>query len=186
MAFRADGNGFVMEGAKFPPLPLPANVTEDARQAGAAWAREVRDSGSESLHAVVQSLVKRLDSAVMQDVGQDVPRQEILLLDPDPDARYSVSLRAERLGHGVVAVGELAAVPADYRPTVIVTETRLPDADDAVEKLRARFDVPIIVCTADARDEAYTAARRAGADEVLVKPVPIGRLLRAMTSGVRV
>jgi DNA-binding response OmpR family regulator len=117
-----------------------------------------------------------------------------LLVDRDRDTR---EMYAEYLRTATYAVAEAGdgrqalAIALERRPSIVVTETRLPGIDgfELCRLLRAdaaTTSTPILVVTADAYAADLQRARDAGASEVLVKPclpevvlVEIQRLLRA-------
>ena len=103
----------------------------------------------------------------------------VLVADPHDDTR---SMYAEALAFAGCEViqaadgGDALDKALLHEPRLVITETRLPlvDGYTLCESLRrepATRDVPILVITAEARDEQVARARAAGADVVLTKPV---------------
>jgi CheY-like chemotaxis protein len=109
----------------------------------------------------------------------------ILIADADADTRglYRESLRATGCDVIDAADGREALVSAlTHRPSLVITETRLPifDGFQLCELLRRDWQtssVPILVLTADVRKSEVDRARKAGADSVLIKPVTPEALL---------
>lgn len=110
----------------------------------------------------------------------------VLVADADDDTRslYRDSLR--RAGCDVVdaADGRDALVKAlSHRPTIVITETRLPIFDGYALCEILRHDsvtrgVPILVVTTETRPSELDRARYAGADCVLHKPVSLDALFQ--------
>ena len=129
-----------------------------------------------SLRAVFRE--RRLMS-VLPDVSHVAGSVRILVADADDDTR---SLYREALTHAgceviAAADGRDALVEAlARRPTLVVTETRLPVVDgyglcEVLRRDPLTRTVPILVVTTDTRDVEMKRARVAGADAVLNKPV---------------
>ena len=109
----------------------------------------------------------------------------ILIADVDEDTRdlYRESLRSTGCDVVDAADGRAALVSAlTHRPSLVITETRLPifDGFELCEVLRRDWQtssVPILVVTGEARKSELDRARKAGADSVLIKPVTPDALL---------
>lgn len=109
----------------------------------------------------------------------------MLVADADYDTRalYRDSLKLAGCDVVDAADGRDALVKAlSHRPTLVVTESRLPlfDGYALCEVLRRDSmtrDVPILVVTTEQQPEELDRARAAGADRVLVKPVSPDALL---------
>jgi two-component system, chemotaxis family, chemotaxis protein CheY len=117
----------------------------------------------------------------------------VLVADADADTRllYRESLRLAGCDVVDAADGRDALVKAlSHRPTLVITETRLPILDgyalcQVLRRDSATRGVPILVVTAETRPNELNRAREAGADGLLIKPVSpdavlneIQRLLR--------
>jgi DNA-binding response OmpR family regulator len=95
----------------------------------------------------------------------------VLLVEPHADTRelYDVGLTAA--GFEVVTVADMASAMIAFtmhRPTIVVSETRLPDGSDMLTNL-ARVGVPVIALTTEPLWERR-AFRAAGLTAVLLKP----------------
>ncbi|WP_435105726.1 response regulator transcription factor [Arhodomonas sp. AD133] len=109
----------------------------------------------------------------------------VLIIDDDETFRRTLARRLTRRGHSVTHVG----TPAEAReailgqqPAVIVLDLRLAEASglDLLPELRAGAPASrILVLSGFASVAATVAAMRAGADDVLAKPVDIETLLAA-------
>lgn len=110
----------------------------------------------------------------------------ILVVDADDDTRSRYRQSLKQAGCDVVdaADGREALVKAlSHRPTLVITETRLPlfDGYALCEVLRrdsTTRTVPILVVTAEKRPSAVDRAHDAGADAVIIKPVSPEALLK--------
>jgi CheY-like chemotaxis protein len=125
-----------------------------------------------------------LERATDQTVGRTTtaPRpaeaKVALLVDRDEDTRQMYAEFLEQCGWEITLAAdgrEALAKALAQRPSIVVTETRLPIVDgfELCERLKrepATASMPIIVVTADAYAPDVQRAREAGADVVLVKP----------------
>jgi CheY-like chemotaxis protein len=75
---------------------------------------------------------------------------------------------------------------ADY--SIVLMDLRMPGMDGltAIEHIRARSDakagLPIIVVTADTSSDLRERCLARGADEVILKPIAMAKLLKTMTA----
>lgn len=110
----------------------------------------------------------------------------VLVADADKDTRsvYRESLKLSGCDVVEAADGRDALVKAlSQRPTVVVTETRLPIFDgyalcEVLRRDSMTRGVPIVVVTAETKPTELDRALDAGADAVLIKPVPPDMLLQ--------
>jgi two-component system phosphate regulon response regulator PhoB len=110
-----------------------------------------------------------------------VPRPRVLLVDPDADSRalYERSFMTAGFDVAHAADGRDALTKALVRPpSLVVMELSLPHIDgvalcEILRRDRVTRATPILVVTAELRPVELERARRAGADDVLVKPVPL-------------
>jgi CheY-like chemotaxis protein len=76
----------------------------------------------------------------------------------------------------------------DGQYSIILMDLRMPGMDGltAIRHLRARTDakaqLPVIVVTADTAVDLRERCIAQGADDVILKPVAMGKLLKAMSS----
>ena len=117
----------------------------------------------------------------------------ILLADTDSDARDRYRAYLQLAGCDVVDAGDGrdALVKAfSHRPTLVVTDTRLPLIDGYALCQVLRRDpttrtVPILVVTSEKGATELERARDAGADEVLIKPITPDALLNEIQRLIR-
>ena len=113
------------------------------------------------------------------------PSCRILIADPDSDTRelYRETLRGTGCDVIDAADGRDALVRAlVHRPSLVITETRLPGFDGyalcgVLRRDLVTRSVPILVVTSDSRKPEIDRAREAGADSVLIKPITPNDLL---------
>ena len=110
----------------------------------------------------------------------------VLVADADDDtrARYCESLKLAGCDVVDASDGREALVKAlSHRPTVVITETRLPFFDgyalcEVLRRDSVTRGVPILVVTTETQPTELDRARDAGADCVLTKPVSLDALLK--------
>jgi two-component system KDP operon response regulator KdpE len=114
----------------------------------------------------------------------------VLVVEDDEPLRRALrtSLRARTFEVIEHANGEDAIVSvADRRPDVVLLDLGLPDVDgiEALRRMRAFSDVPIVVLTARDRQADKIAALDAGADDYVTKPFDIEELLARVRAVLR-
>jgi signal transduction histidine kinase/DNA-binding response OmpR family regulator len=162
------------------PLRLPERISAADRAAAELWAAAVRAGPAAPLHEVVRALVKSLDAQAPRRAAARAGGRRVLVLDPDPDGRYSLVRQLERLGFDAVAAAAIGEWPESFHADVVVTESRLPDVADPIAAVRARCGAPVVVLTSDARADTRDAALRAGVAAFLAKPVSTAQLAAAL------
>jgi CheY-like chemotaxis protein len=107
---------------------------------------------------------------------------KILIVDDAGDVRTLLSVCFLHAGHTVVTArhgAEALAYLATAAADLVVTDVRMPELDGLALLRRLRTeghaDLPVIVLTGQVTDRP--AARAAGADAFLVKPVPLVELV---------
>ncbi len=113
-----------------------------------------------------------------------VARSRVLVADDNADMRdYVCRLLASRHDCEVVADGaEALAAVRRSRPDLVVTDVMMPRLDGfglirAIREDRALRDLPVIVLSARAGEEASVEGIAAGADDYLVKPFSARELI---------
>jgi uncharacterized protein (TIGR02266 family) len=106
------------------------------------------------------------------------PTPTILVVDDVPLFRELEALFLARCGRVITAASghEALAVAERERPSVIVLDAHLPDlsGEEVCRRLKRpgpALEAPIVVVTGSGAAEEHAAAIRAGADDVLAKPL---------------
>jgi DNA-binding response OmpR family regulator len=97
-------------------------------------------------------------------------RIRVLLVEPHADTRELYELGLTAAGFDVVAVADASAAMvacANLQPSIVVSETRLPDYGELMTRL-ADAGVPVIALTTDQR--YHLCPLDAGSRAVLLKP----------------
>ena len=123
--------------------------------------------------------------SLVPPTGQFGAGRRIVLADDEPMQLKLASFRLSRLGFEVEAVGDgRAALDAIRRkvPDAIVSDVMMPELDGfgLLRALRAderTRDLPIMMLSARAGEEARVEGLEAGADDYLVKPFAFSELL---------
>jgi len=108
----------------------------------------------------------------------EVDIMRVLLVEDSSDLRYLLARILKGQGFEVCeATNGREALDglAGFVPDVVVTDLMMPELDgfELIRRLRAMptmAEVPIVVMTATATNEAVREARRAGAADILAKP----------------
>lgn len=119
-------------------------------------------------------------------------KRRILIVDDAPMFRELESLFLGRSGHVFTACDGYEALDAAHRdfPDVIVTDLSMPgmDGDELCVRVKSDPDlrrIPVIVVTGGALPEEHERAVRAGADDVLEKPVSRLTLIQSVNHFLR-
>lgn len=108
----------------------------------------------------------------------------VVVVEDDPDASETLKELLEINGYAVRTAADACAAMQmirDYRPTCVLLDLGLPETADGLGVaawLQASFGptVIVVVVTGSRTLEDLEAARMAGADRVLNKPIDIDRL----------
>ncbi len=111
--------------------------------------------------------------------------RRILIVEDDAQSRWALSTLMQRIGYDceVASNGEEALVKAaDYAPQVILMDSMMPVLDglEATRRLKADArtrDIPVLMLTGDVTRSSEIAARRAGCDDFISKPIILDELL---------
>src|SRR4051812_35258447 len=144
--------------------PRPASPSEAARGEAAGWERDTDRPGEPA------SAPMRGGRVLVADDNADMRAYLARLLGPHWSVR--------RTANGEEA---LAAV-AEHRPDIVLTDVMMPRIDgfELLRRLRAdpaTRDIPVIMLTARAGQEASVEGLQAGADDYLAKPFRADELL---------
>ena len=113
------------------------------------------------------------------------PLPHVLVAEDNTLVADAMRLLFEETGHRVTTAGTIAAVveaAASDRVDLLLLDLGLTDGDglEVLELLAAREALPRVSVALTGRDEPEVIARcrAAGCRDVLLKPVPVGELLR--------
>jgi two-component system phosphate regulon response regulator PhoB len=123
------------------------------------------------------------------------PRESIrvLIVEDDPGSRWALGTLFKRLGYQCLTAADaeegLAIVNA-FRPQIILTDMMMPGMDglEFIRRLKAddrTRSIPVLMLTADATGLGEPAARAAGCDGLLSKPIVMAELLGRIQASVR-
>jgi PAS domain S-box-containing protein len=158
---------------------VPVSVRVQAYlQEAASWIGEP-DAGANAL-----------DASGPQDVGNSVPSAKgeehlVLLADDNRDMREYVSRLLASAGYKVATAsdGETALqIALDRKPALVLSDVMMPKLDGfgllrALRGDAATKDMPVILLSARAGEEAKVEGLRAGADDYLTKPFSARELI---------
>src|SRR6185437_13937792 len=117
----------------------------------------------------------------------------ILIVDDAPGTRLLTAAVVERLGHRALQAGDAEEALERFaaeRPEVVVTDWSMPGMDGTQLVSRLRADPApgytyLVLLSGRASEDAAREAARAGADEVLAKPLDAAALERGLIAAER-
>jgi two-component system alkaline phosphatase synthesis response regulator PhoP len=114
----------------------------------------------------------------------------ILIVEDDADVASTLVDALESSGHKLLRAGtaaEARALVASEHPDLVILDLTLPDADGLVlcADLTARFDVPIIICSASHEKRDRVLGLKLGADDFISKPFDVDELEARVDSVLR-
>ncbi|RYD82774.1 MAG: response regulator, partial [Verrucomicrobiaceae bacterium] len=127
--------------------------------------------------------------------GQDLEEfPRILVADDNADMRAYVTRLLQNAQYSVEAVADGAAALATVRqrrPDLVVTDVMMPNLDGfgllrAIRDDPALQDLPVVLLSARAGEEARIEGLQAGADDYLTKPFSARELVATITTHVRI
>jgi signal transduction histidine kinase len=170
-------------------LPKGSAHLPEAQVARVAEPHEVRRE-SAALLAEVDAMAGRAQAPSapgLQPAGADSSRARVLVVDDNPDVReYMAGLLATRYDVTTAVDGQAALealTATDTKPPdIVVSDVMMPRLDGVglVRALRARqatAQLPVVLLSARAGEEATVEGLDAGADDYLVKPFSARELL---------
>ena len=164
---------------------------------GGSVRAESRGEGRGATFTVRLPIYQPAASAVALSRAAAPPRQSlkdrltavrVLVVEDDDDTRELVRTTLEHAGAQVEAVNSASAARremAEESPDVLVSDIRMPEEDgySLIQSLRtAGVTTPAIALTANARREDAEAARSAGFQIHLAKPIDAARLVEAVAT----
>ena len=133
----------------------------------------------------------RTESPVREVMETAAPeRAVVLIVEDEPDVAALLEAALAPSGYEVRhADGAAAALRAveEHRPDAILLDLGLPDADGLVllHDLKARAQVPILVCSARPRDPNAVLSLRLGAEDFIAKPFLVDELEERVAGALR-
>ncbi len=118
-------------------------------------------------------------------------RQQILVVDDEPDIRELLEITLSRMGMDTAAaadLGQARALLAESSFDLCLTDLRLPDGSgiDLVEHIQEHHpNLPVAVITAYGSMDTAIAALKAGAFDFLSKPIDLTRLRTLIDSALK-
>lgn len=130
-------------------------------------------------------------SALLMDAQTDRTRPQglrILIVEDDPNSRWVLCALMRRLGYDCqVAVDgqEALLMVASFKPQAILMDLMMPVLDGLETTRRLKADattrgIPILALTGNSTPIGERAARSAGCDDFLTKPVVFNDLLKRL------
>jgi CheY-like chemotaxis protein len=155
---------------------------------GASSSERLLDEVTLFLHSVESSLTKDQQAMIRMrhDPDRALHNRTVMLVDDDMRNTFALSKLLKKHGMNVVIAdnGQMALDQLKEHKTVelIIMDIMMPimDGYQAMREIRSRKswqNIPIIALTARAMPEEQERCIEAGADDYLVKPVDIDRLL---------
>ena len=125
---------------------------------------------------------------MLRPKGQEPPQPVVLLVEDADFNQRAARMTLESCGYDVLQTeqGSKAVILARiHTPALVVLDLGLPDIDglSVATDLKgddATRDIPILVCSADDRQETIEACLGAGCSEYLVKPFSADDLVAAV------
>jgi diguanylate cyclase (GGDEF)-like protein len=117
----------------------------------------------------------------------------VLIADDEPGARLLLTTTVERLGHECTSAedgDEALRLYRELQPEVVITDLKMPALDGAelARRIRAETDASysyVMVVTGSADDAEARDAMRAGADDLVIKPLDPAQLERKLIAAER-
>jgi CheY-like chemotaxis protein len=128
-------------------------------------------------------------SSAHESAPEPAPRRRILLVEDDPDAAlFATHILTRRGGFEVTHTSDpvvALALAVEQSWDLVVTDLGLPNMSglELLAALRQRVPgLPIVLCTAEPRDEWPTSADGSGPDAILAKPALASDLLATLSA----
>ncbi len=122
------------------------------------------------------------DSPRAADSSPSARGLRVLALDDDPHVLRLIKRQLSAAGHQAVIAGDparLDALMVETDPDVVLLDLNFPRASgfDVLDAIKSRYDVPVIILTASAREEDAVRTLEMGADDYVGKPFSPAELL---------
>ena len=148
------------------------------------------DPGEGTTFTVILPAVRKDLSPVLANLNEPLPggTEHILIVDDEADILETCKMMLQHLGYAVTLSSqplEVVTLVREQRELfdLVITDQTMPrmtGSDLIGELLAIRPDLPIILCTGFSDKVNEEVARRAGARRLLMKPVELRKLARAI------
>lgn len=120
----------------------------------------------------------------------NAPGATILIVEDDPAVALTIADALQSIGyatHHAQTAGDGRAKVESEHPDLVLLDLTLPDGDGLVlcADLKARYDVPIVVCSASTEKRDRVLSLKLGADDYVAKPFDIDELEARVDSVLR-
>lgn len=117
-------------------------------------------------------------------------KQEILIIDDEPQIRKLLQINLESNGYKVIQAStgkEGIMLAANHPPSLILLDVGLPDKSglDVLKELREWYSKPILILSVQNDEENIVRALDDGATDYLTKPFRTGELMARIRSAIR-
>ncbi len=107
---------------------------------------------------------------------------KVLVVDDDQSLLFMLKQQLEQSGYEVYTArsgGEALKVFFDYRPDLVILDTRMSEMDGytLISRIREISDVPVMVLSAYGEEDDVVRGLEAGADDYVLKPYRLRELL---------
>lgn len=114
----------------------------------------------------------------------------VLVVDDDQSLLLVLRQQLEQAGYEVLTATsgrEALRVFYDYRPDLVILDTRMPEMDGytLISRIREVSDIPILVLSAYGEEEDVVRGLDAGADDYVLKPYRLQELLARLRALLR-
>ncbi len=117
----------------------------------------------------------------------------VLIVEDDPASRWALGALFKRMGYRCLTAAngeEGLGMVEPFRPQIILTDLMMPGMDglEFVRQLKCRDrtrSIPVLMLTAAATGVEESAARTAGCDGLLSKPIVMAELLGRIQASLR-
>jgi PAS domain S-box-containing protein len=122
------------------------------------------------------------DDPKSADSPRAVESLRVLALDDDPHVLRLIKRQLSAAGHQAIIASDserLDELMVDADPGLVLLDLNFPGANgfDLLRSIKSRYDVPVIILAADAREEDAVRALEMGADDYIGKPFSPPELL---------
>jgi len=150
---------------------------------GRLWAEsEGEGKGAAFSFSLPITTQEAFDDPKSADLPPAVEGLRVLALDDDPHVLRLIKRQLDAAGHQTVIASDperLDELMVDTDPDLVLLDLIFPAASgfDVLRSIKSRYDVPVIILTAGAREEDAVRTLEMGADDYIAKPFSPPELL---------